>query len=685
MSTDASAVVLILPNDDINTIVTKVRNTGSTAVQLLVPDGTTQLQSTENCETLRRSIESDNIGVVIISSDEKTLQTAIQSQFDTISVEGARVTFPETPEDVPTTPAAMQAMQAKTPDVSQQPKPAMDMGGADEFDPFSELDSLGDVLSDPQSAEDAFAAELDSLGDMGGSAQQGSDEFDAFAELDNLGDTLSDTGKPAATASQASAPPPRRRIRPEDIELSDDEKKSAASITSGGGRRATEEPRKKKSKPSKSPSLKELQEQSDKGSKDIATGGAPLPLPYLLAVILIPMVVVIAAIFWFGRTTITVTPPVIQGQEVAFNDQIIPVAQPGVEGTGIAIQAELVEAVVSATEQGQVLGEAMAPGSAAQGTVVLLNQGMNAMTLPQGTEFIGTNAQGQEVRFTSDTEVVVPPASMVQQGRQIITTLGEASVTVTARVPGSNSNIDGNSISLMALPGQQPVPVNSGVLQIEHGPISGGNEQSVRIVKEEDVYPVLQVALTSLANHARQELQTIAEQKGMQLEPSTVFPNSTTLATGEGIMQTIEPSVGQSLLDPANPSFSVTVQTNFSALATPAGRSLQQQLAEVLPGHLQNANLLQPGLTPTVTDWQWDGSRLIVDGVMQPPSKDGTVDGNTRAMILNALKGKSIEDARAELEKFKQQGLISHYVLPKKTTIPSWDFMVKLKVAPVVR
>jgi hypothetical protein len=698
MSTDASAVVLIHPDDDINTIIQRVRDAGSPVVQLLVPEGITELQSTSSCEQLLHMIESDQIGLMVISSDEKTLRVASENQLDTIAVQGAHVMAPSS---LPAEEAPVGEAVSPAP-ATAQPQPAAD----EAYDPFAaELDSLGDIMSGQTSAEeyDPFA-ELDDLSatlageEPSAHARAGepaAEDYDPFAELDDLSEAMSSGGaqgaQPAAVATgapAASAPPPRKRIRPEDIELSAEEKEQASSIHAGGGRRA--EDKSKKSKKSRSQQVSpELQEMRDQKAAMAAgekpkepSAAAPIPLSYILAVIVIPAVVVLAAIVWFGRTTITVAPPVIASEEIPFEDIIVPVAQPGETASDMSVQAHRLEEVISATETGQVLSEVQTPGAAARGTVTLLNQGLQALTLPAGTEFIGANAEGQEVRFTSDAEVVVPPATTVQQGRQIITTLGEADVMITARSAGSNSNIGGNAITHIALPGQEPFPVNSGALFIEHGPITGGGEETVRIVKEEDVRSVTEIALTSLDNQAQQQLRAKAEQQGLELQPTTIWPGVEYLATGQGYDITVVPEIGQPVADPNNPTFSVTVQAQYRALATPPDKPIAQQLQSVLPTHLQNTGLLEPGLTPSVTDWQWDGTSLIVDGVLQPPAQSGTLNPQTQATILHAVKGKTIEEARASLEQFKQQGIISGYRLPDKTAIPSWDFLVTLEVVP---
>jgi hypothetical protein len=689
MSTDdASAVVLIHPDDDINTIITKVRDSGSPHVQLLVPDGITELQSAKNCELLHRTLDADHVALIIITSDEKTLQIASQCHLDTIAVQGTSIVIPQASSSkvAPIPHSHLPKVQPSAPVAQDVPE------GYDDF--AAELDSLGDVMAGGSVPEgyDDFAAELDSLGDVMGHSQtvqgsraaQSSDEFDPFAELDDLGATMSESKKPAAAPSPTpSAAQPRPRIRPEDIVLSDDEKDRASSVRPGGGRRDPGD-KPKHPKKSHSPSPKDLQKQANAASTaKTSASQSPIPFSYILAVLIVPMVFVVVAIIWFGRTTVLVAPPVLMSGEIAFTDQPIPVIQPGAEGSTTAVQAQRVESVISSTEGGTVHSAIQAPATSTQGTVVLLNNGLQTINLPQGTEFIATNLQGQEVRFTSDSEIVIPPATTVQQARQIITTLGEVSVNITARSAGSNSNIEAGAITHIAIPGQEPFSVQAGSIIIEHGPLGGGSEQTVHIVKEDDVRPVLELALTSLNNQARQQLRTLAEQNSMSLEPTTIWPSPAYLTSGQGYDVVVEPAVGQPASDPNNPGFSVTVRANFNALATPLNQTLQQQFDQILPVYLQQAGVFTTGtgLRVSVNDWRWDGSRLVANGVVQPVIGNGELDANARAIVINAIRGKSRKQAEAELKNLISQGIISAYQLPDKTTaLPSWTFLLTLKV-----
>lgn len=711
MAEEGSALVVIQPEDGIDAILKKIRAAGTTRVQVLVPDGIKALQSSDSYETLRRSLTQDQIDMEIISSDETILKTARSNQFNTIAVQGTHVTL--TGESIPASPPARQTrdtdadlslLLAQAPTAAsppKQPAPASTPAPADteaEFDPFSELDDLGDVLSGQQPASasgeyDAFADELDSLSDTLSQSAPASADYDPFAdELDSLSSTLSGaTSAQASTARPAATPQARPRIRPEDIELSAEEKKQAASVRTGGGRKET--PGKKEPKtPRSTAAERKAASMGAFGQQQHASISASnLSAPMNAFGIIIALVIIVfgAYIVLFGkRTTVTVALPALTQQTIAFDNQPLPIAEAGSEATDQAVRAERISALVVFTTTGQVQSETMSPGAAANGSITMLNQGTQPVSFPAGTEFIATNTQGQEVRFVSDGPINVPSSTTDRQGRQIVTTMGETQATITARSAGSNSNINANAITHIVPPGQPPIQVNAGGIFLEHGAITGGSEQTIRIVKDSDVQNKLSEALTGLSNQARETLASTAQAMNLELEATTTSPTEEAIARGEGYEVTVIPPVGQPVDDPANATFYVQVRGQFHALATPADKPLNQQLPTVAFNQLQNQGVITPGLNlvAEVQDWHWDGSSLTTDGILKPSETQGSgLDPAKRIAILNALKGKTQQQAQATLEQFKQEGTISGYQLPNVQKLPAWDFQLVLDVVPAAQ
>src|SRR5688572_29488476 len=94
MAAGESALVPISPDDSIESIATQIRGEGATHVQLLVPDGTAALQSLGGFQRLLQKLAADHVSLLLISSDEQTLNAARLSQVETLGVQGAQVTIP---------------------------------------------------------------------------------------------------------------------------------------------------------------------------------------------------------------------------------------------------------------------------------------------------------------------------------------------------------------------------------------------------------------------------------------------------------------------------------------------------------------------------------------------------------------------------------------------------------------
>src|SRR5947207_2282060 len=94
MAAGESALVPIAPDDSIESIATRIRGEGVAHVQLLVPDGTAALQSLGGFQRLLQKLAADHISLLLISSDEQTLNAARLSQVETMGVQGARVSAP---------------------------------------------------------------------------------------------------------------------------------------------------------------------------------------------------------------------------------------------------------------------------------------------------------------------------------------------------------------------------------------------------------------------------------------------------------------------------------------------------------------------------------------------------------------------------------------------------------------
>jgi hypothetical protein len=650
MATDEAALVFVLPDDDITSLIQKVRAAGASGVEMVVPDVSGVLRDPAHCAQLLDAAQEHAIWLLVISSDEQTLQTARACGLETVEVEGAPIQAP-TNGSAPVPVAAAPA---------SAPPP-------EEDDFFGDLDNLSDIMNAADSGED-----VDDLSSRSSAPVTADDDF--AADLDDLSAAFADeepaprTAAPAAPAA-AAAPAPRPRIRPEDIELSDEERERAGRVRGASTLRDRLQSKRRPAAAHEEPH---------------AAPRRSLPLTWVLVAVVL-ILIILAAMFVFrnnlgalvpfgNRATINVQLPTPPDEPQPITAQPVAIAPIGAPSSEIAVQADPVWTTVAYTVTGQVNDETLAPNSSARGLVTLYNQSTQEFAFPQGTEFVGINAAGNEVIFTTDGPITLTPATTSRQGPQIVTTLGSGQVSVTARVPGSGGNIEANTISQIRIPGQAPITANAGAILLEHGPITGGSEAPVRVVKDTDVNEALGPALTGLNQRAPQalEMELASRSREMALEVTTITPDADALARGEGYTMSVLPPVGEPV-DPENPGFLLTVEGQFSALATPPGNSLEQQLRLLLPSQLEQEGLLPAGMTPALRpeDWHWNGSMLTVSGELQPTGEQMTLNEQQRREIAGAIAGKPRAEAEAILNDFVRRGIISSYTIPAEIeTLP---------------
>ena len=538
---DDSAVVLVGPDDNVDSILAKVRDTGADTVQLLVSDGAPALQSLGGLARLQNIAIAERIRLQLIASDQKTLNAARLCNVEALEVTGARVLPP--PDD---------ARSYETRPLPAAARPA-------DEDTLRALDDLGSApparrAPIDRADDDAFA------GDLRPSAAPDPFDFDDYRDADD----------------DEPLPPVPTRTRPRD------ERTDAATARRSPAGRITGPA----AEPQRPPRYAE--EEAAPRRRRVS--------PLLIAIPLLLIGVLLAGAFYLlrGQATVIVKLPVPPSGDTPFQDVLIPVgANPPADANSASVQAVPVGATVLFTTTGTVSRETTAPNNPARGTVSLLNYNAGAFNLPQGSEFIATKADGQEVRFVSDGPVTLPGATTASQGVNIVTSPGQAAVNITARAPGSASNVEGNTITQLALPGQASVALAGGTLRIEHGPITGGDEKTVRVVTDDDVQAALPAALTGLDDAAPGALQAAADAQGqaLKVEPTTLAPGRDQLSIqGDGqVYELIVTPPAGTEIDPNSPNFSVTVRATFSALATPADRPLETQFQTAVPRQLAAA------------------------------------------------------------------------------------------------
>jgi hypothetical protein len=693
MAAGESALVHIAPDDSIESIATRIRGAGATHVQLLVPDGTAALQSLGGFQRLLQRLAADQVSLLLISSDEQTLNAARLSQIETVGVQGARVAMPNqraaANASAATDPYATRSFRAEPINrrdaefldaLDQVPvdDPDLDLRDQD-ADLYAALDDLPDTFQRPDpprhpagradvrrdvSADDDFAAALDEWSDI---------------------DATNMPTRPSARPDRDLDREPRR-FNPSDFDLEDDTRgrssrratgaqraRAEAKLVTAGGARA------RRPSATSSGRLRDYDEDEDLAPQRSRSWA----LSPLLIVLVLALAIALALGFWFlnSRVTITVAPPATAASEHPFANEIIPLVQPG-ENSTAAVQAVPVSASAEAVVNGQVQNETLSPSGTAKGEITVINTIGSAVPIPKDSEFIGKNSAGQEVRFSVDTDVTVPGATSSSSLTGSNTTYGQINVAVTARSPGSASNVDANSVTQLLMAGQQPIVSQNSNFIFQNAAITGGSEQPQRIVTEADVQAVLGQALTALYANGNQALSSQIDTSKVVIDTTTIMPSAELLGDPKNYAPPlVEPAVGQPV-DTNNPVFTVTVRANFNALATPVGKDVTAQLGEVVKNHFaQRADKpckMNEIPSQRVERVGWDGERLSLDGeVICTPI--GGLPAETISKVRDSVKDQPRDAAVRGLEQLKQEGLIGDYQLPDQAQFPRFDWLITVQ------
>lgn len=639
-SNPASAVVPVVPADTLDGIVERVRAARASSVQLLVPEGVPALQGRRSFTALRLILQRDGISVLVISPDPDVLAAARASGLETLTVGDSSPPRPAAAAPVTPPPA----------------RPAIDECDAEFLRALDNVPSR-DRYAELSEADAAFAA-----------------------SLDDLSETVAAVTPPAV---EKTAPLPdaasSRRVSAADIRLSPEEERRAAVHEKG---QWSEAPPRRTAGQRRTAAPRDTVRTPRRTAVPARTGDRTMIIGVAIAVL---VVLLLIAFGWYqaNRVSVIVGPPVVQSRNQPFRDEIIPLTTADPGPNPLSIQAAVVQADATFTVQGEVTSETLTPVGRATGQVRITNVIEQPFPLPEGTELLGRNSNGAEVRFAIEGPVTVPPAVTTTSDRGRSTTYGEIVVTVVARSPGSASNVGANALTQLLIPGMQPIVSDRGNLLIRHEAIGGGSEEMQRIVTEADVQRVLGEALTGLYNAGMQQLARQIDQNVLAIDPTTIFPSSIDLAKPDAYEPPrIEPPIGQPV-DPNNPVFRLTVSTRFSALATPRERLVSKQLEVVVPQHfLQRGTPCNPNerVGFDVAGWRWDGSKLMINGAVNC-TEYGVLTADTLAQIRRALVGVSRSDAETILQQFSQQGLIGDYSLPAIQTLPGFDFLIDVQPA----
>lgn len=677
MITDETAIVLALPDDTAESLMTRVRATHAANVQILAPEGASFLQRVAGADALRELATAAGIALTIISSDPAILKAARQSRLTTIEVTGAHVQAPAPP-----------------------PSPAGEDLPAEDLEFLAALDELAGTgaIADLELFEPAKPAPAETRpiaapatrpiptttsGTAAPPAQaMGDDDLEFFDALDDLAAAFEQerTGTPPPPIPPArEAVRQASRVRPEDIQLSEAEKTRASQI---GQRSDADRAQRAPTRPQREPAVAPPPASPPRSATQPATRRQSR-IATILLVVLVVMIALFGVLPVVTRSvTVVVRLPARDTTPITgLALPMIPVTAPGGNG---AVTADPIGTTVAISMRGEVTEGVMTPVSSAQGSIILRNLNTQPITIPAGSEFVAFGPNNQPIPFISEADATVPGAVTTNLGNQIVTTLGEAQVRIIARSPGSASNIPANSIRELRIPGGPTINLTGGVLTIVHDTIGGGTDEEVFVIKESDVRRYLAEALTRLDKEARRQLDGLALARNLRLEPTTVSPSRAELEQLAGFEQIVDPPIGTSL-PKDNRFFTLTVQANYSGLAVSGDpASFQRQLADAFNAQLIQNGQLRPGdcRAAVINGWRWDGATLRVDGAVGPdPACGNELDPATRAAVQNAVLGRTRTEAEAGLQALVTSGRLAGFELPPDVDrFPGWSWQLRIRI-----
>lgn len=652
MTERESALVLVQPGDSIAAVAAKARQIGAEQVQLLVPADNTELQVRRNMAALRQILAQEGVGLLIISSDERVLNAARASGVETLGVEGASVAGPLIPRTPRAIPQFHQAPAAR----------AREAAHPDDVDMLDLLDTVA----------------------AGEAPVYQGDQAELYASLDDLSDTFQ-TSELAGQRVSGSRRTPDTSAGKETLPV---DRTEPAGRRSASTPRAEDRPRSGARRSSRyaepaaaSPSRRRLPSVLDEDDEQ------PLPSrrsgfsPVLIAVIVL-IVLLVAAALWAlsNRVTVVVNAPSAVVREIPITDEVLPVTDKPVADTPTILAAPI-SAEAEYTVTGRVANQTLSPTSKATGTMTIINTIDQALNLPEGSEFVGKNASGAEVRFVIDAPVTVPGATTSASLTGRSTTYGQVQVPITARSPGGASNVPENTIKQILIPGQPLLDCGTSNFVCQHGPINGGTDEPQYVVTDVDVQAVLGEALTGLYNSGIQQLRAQGVDGESMVDETSISPNPQALGRPESYDQPlVTPPIGQ--VSP-NGEFSVTVRTRFTALAVPPNNAMQDQIAKMVNAHFtQRSTPLCSSAEvtrPSIQGWNWDGASLKVSGtvVCEPV---GALAPETRLQVREALRGKTRDQAEAALLDLQASGFIGKFTLPEGVEqFPPFDMLLDVQ------
>lgn len=724
---DDPLLLPITPGSSVEEIARLVRESGAARVELLVPDQTDALGSAEGARALRDAAAAAGVRLTIFTADDRIAAAAHEANLDVFGV-GARVAAPrQAPRRADNTAGAEQQSAAPPPAPAapaqgarpiEQPAPAFelrledppatesdteaDMPGAavDDSDFLSRLDAF-DHTAQPAPRPAAQAAQeparlgrssegallFDAPGDLGvprpaGYALPHSADDDTGAAGDDADD---DADEPAAAPADELA----QQALPDD-----EEKPSMLGALFGvvpepapaAAAPAVAAPR-PMAAPKRALSARLAGEAAPVRERPATVAQPQTPRrrlnPAWLLILLLPLVGL--ALVWASGVdfrsaagnivpsvapTLDIAPPLRSTDAIQVPDALVQlVSEPVADTSSTDVQGIVLSAPVSVALEGTAATTALIPFTPASGSLLFSNPSSQPITIPAGTP-----VQANGLEFTFDEAVTVAGAVSDFAG----TRNGQATARLTARLPGGQGNIPAGAIT--NVPGYTG---GAGPLRVlQEQPFTGGSDSEVVIVTPDDVSRLLPEALSRLYAQGVQDIDAaLAQAPGFELVQEATAPISPTqqmLADVQlGDFEAF-PAIGQVVAPELNGVFKMRMTRQFEALASPVNQPIDEQLRRAV-ANLRNRE--GGAVTPDevqITGWRRGDDGLHVDAVITPRAGYQSVAPERAEQIAASIRGRSVEQARAELDRLQSEGQIGAYRLPDDwQTVPD-GVVVKL-------
>ena len=633
---EETVTVTLLPEDDSEAILEKIRRTKAKRVNLIVPPGNRALQTLGGFTMLRKACDITGLEVTIYSTDEKTCDLARVCRFEVVRVD--QEVRPREVAPPPEPPRIVVSTRPPEPTGVAAPPVIEEEARREEAVPagLSEADlALFEALESMSRTEDV---EL---------------RREAFARP---------TPAPAPVA-EAVAPPerpavPRERPRRKPSPLSFLLEPLAGAlaniyiaVVSLFLRVASRFQPKVGVVVEEAPAVAAPRAPTVEERRILRQRKFRYYLVSLLATFGFTLLLIALYFFSLPQVTVALTPLQAEEQKMdivltlALTDTVSPKgvqAAPKVEGETVTIPAKAVQVELERSEAISTTGEAWIAEGTATGMVVFVNVTGYGINVPAGTRLSGGGAT-----FRTTADVWVPGSDF--RGEDAY--LGKGRVNIVAEVPGSAGNVPAGAISVIE--GEL-----SCCLTVENSEATaGGSERHAAIVTAEDQARLRERLISALQQEAYSELQT----KLVGLE----------VLSGTLQIETLEETFSQSVGGEAR-TLVLRAKVRASALASaPAllGKAVEAAVEQKLGGQKAGQEIGTVSYAPLEAVGPGPGNTWAYRTVATVPILN-RIDEGLKAEIAGRLRGKSYQEARRILEGYRDR-IADYAISPVLEFLPS--------------